>query len=189
AVAAGLAEAACAYELGDPLDPATTLGPMVSAAAAESVRAQIDAAQASGARRLVGPDRFGTDAGTGSPYCAPEVLVDVDHSMAVMAEETFGPIVGVMAVADDDAAVGLMNDSAYGLSASIWTRDLATGAVLADRVQAGTVFLNRADYLDPALAWTGVKDSGRGATLSSVGFQHLTRPKSHYSRPMPAVRS
>lgn len=188
-VVAGLEEAAMAYQLGDPLDPETTLGPMVNVAAADSVRAQIDAAVAQGARRLLGPGRFAADTGVGSAYCSPEVVVDVDHSMAVMAEETFGPIVGVMAVKDDDSAVAMMNDSAYGLSASIWTRDLDAGAALGARVNAGTVFVNRADYLDPSLAWTGVKDSGRGATLSSVGYQHLTRPKSYYSRPMPELGS
>lgn len=169
------------YVLGDPLDPATTLGPLVKPAAAEFVRSEVRAAVAMGARTLIDPAHFPADA-PGSAYLAPQVLVDVDHRMSVMREENFGPVVGIMAVADDAEAVRLMNDSAYGLTASIWTRDLDAADALGQQIDTGTVFANRCDYLDPALAWTGVKHTGRGATLSSVGYEHLTRPKSFHLR-------
>ncbi|MCZ6482197.1 MAG: aldehyde dehydrogenase family protein, partial [Alphaproteobacteria bacterium] len=113
---------------------------------------------------------------------SPQVLVDVDHGMRVMTEENFGPVVGIMKVADDDEAVALMNDSAYGLTASIWTADPDVAMRIGDRVATGTWFMNRCDYLDPALAWTGVKDSGRGCALSSLGYHQLTRPKSFHLR-------
>jgi acyl-CoA reductase-like NAD-dependent aldehyde dehydrogenase len=113
---------------------------------------------------------------------APQVLVDVDHTMRVMTEESFGPVVGIMAVDTDDEAVALMNDSAYGLTASVWTADVDAAIRIGDRVDTGTWYLNRCDYLDPALAWTGVKDSGRGVTLSTLGYHALTRPKSFHLR-------
>jgi acyl-CoA reductase-like NAD-dependent aldehyde dehydrogenase len=169
------------YVLGSPLEQGTTLGPMVRGTAADTVRAQINAAVASGAHALLDPASF-ADGGSGSPYLAPQILVDVDHSMAVMTEESFGPVVGIMRVSSDDEAVRLMNDSPYGLSASIWTADLEAALALGRRVDTGTVFMNRADYLDPALAWTGVKDTGRGVTLSALGFETLTRPKSFHLR-------
>lgn len=171
----------CQYVLGDPLDRATTLGPMVKGEAADFVRSQIDAAVRSGAKAHVDPKDFPRDA-RGSPYMAPQVLTDVNHQMAVMVEESFGPVVGIMPVADDEEAIGLMNDSPYGLTASIWTRDLGAAEQIGDRVETGTVFMNRCDYLDPALAWTGVKDTGRGVTLSRVGYETLTRPKSWHMR-------
>ena len=170
-----------AYVLGSPLDPSTTMGPMVRGSAADLVRAQIDSAVSAGARQLVDPGAFGPDV-IGSPYLAPKLLVDVNHSMEVMTEESFGPVVGIMAVDSDDEAVDLMNDSAYGLSASIWTADLDAARSIGRRIETGTVFMNRADYLDPALAWTGVKDTGRGVTLSRLGFDALTRPKSFHLR-------
>jgi acyl-CoA reductase-like NAD-dependent aldehyde dehydrogenase len=169
------------YRLGDPLDPATTLGPVVRASAAAFVRGQVDEAVAHGGRALIDPREFDADA-PGTPYLAPQVLVDVDHSMRVMTEETFGPVVGIMRVANDDEAVELMNDSAYGLTASVWTTDLDAAVAIGDRVDTGTWYLNRCDYLDPALAWTGVKDSGRGVSLSTLGFHALTRPKSFHLR-------
>jgi acyl-CoA reductase-like NAD-dependent aldehyde dehydrogenase len=167
--------------LGDPLDTATTLGPLVRASAATLVRDQIDAAVAAGARALVDPGAFAADR-PGTPYLAPQVLVEVDHSMAVMTEESFGPVVGIMAVDDDDEAVTLMNDSRYGLTASIWTADVDAAVRIGDRVDTGTWYLNRCDHLDPALAWTGVKDSGRGVSLSTLGFRAVTRPKSFHLR-------
>jgi acyl-CoA reductase-like NAD-dependent aldehyde dehydrogenase len=118
----------------------------------------------------------------GTPYLAPQVLVNVTHGMRVMTEETFGPVVGIMKVRSDDEAVALMNDSPYGLTASIWTNDEQAALAIGERVETGTWFMNRCDYLDPALAWVGVKDSGRGCTLSSVGYEHLTRPKSFHLR-------
>jgi acyl-CoA reductase-like NAD-dependent aldehyde dehydrogenase len=170
------------YALGDPLDPATTLGPLVRTSAATFVREQIAEAVAKGARSLVDPAGFPADAGGGTPYLAPHVLVDVDHGMRVMTEESFGPVIGIMPVAGDDEAVALMNDSAYGLTASVWTADLDAAVAIGDRVETGTWYLNRCDYLDPALAWTGVKDSGRGVSLSTHGFHALTRPKSFHLR-------
>jgi len=171
-----------ALVLGDPTDPATTLGPMVSADAADGVRRQLDDAVSAGARCLLGSSEQTWATDTGSPYLAPEILVDVDHDMAVMNEETFGPIVGVMPVDSDDEAVALMNDSDYGLSASIWTADSEAARSIGGRVQTGTVFMNRADYLDPSLAWTGVKDTGKGITLSPLGYTMLTRAKSYHLR-------
>ena len=169
------------YRLGDPLDPATTLGPLVRTEAAEKVREQIAAAVAKGARTLIDPAEFAASR-AGSPYLAPQVLVDVDHTMALMTEETFGPVVGIMPVADDEEAIRLMNDSHYGLTASIWTADTAAALAIGDRIETGTVYQNRCDYLDPALAWVGVRDSGRGVTLSQRGFQPFTRLKSFHLR-------
>ncbi|MDD9970028.1 MAG: aldehyde dehydrogenase family protein [Myxococcales bacterium] len=168
-----------AYRLGDPTDPETTLGPMVRTAAADFVRAQIAQAVDAGARALVNEADF-AHSRRGTPYLAPQVLVDVDHNMDVMREESFGPVVGIMPVADDDEAVARMNDSAFGLTASVWTSDLEAATALGERIETGTVFANRCDYLDPDLAWTGVKDSGRGCTLSVLGFGLLTRPKSYH---------
>lgn len=169
------------YRLGDPLDPATTLGPMVRAAAADFVRGQVAEAVAAGARLAVDPRSFPGDR-PGTPYLGPAVLLDVDHGMRVMTEESFGPVIGIMRVAGDDEAVRLMNDSAYGLTAALWTADEAAALRIGDAVETGTFFMNRCDYLDPGLAWTGVKDSGRGCTLSRLGFEPLTRPKSFHLR-------
>ena len=177
----GFVETTKAYALGDPLDAATTLGPMVKAEAAAFVRGQVREAVAAGARALVAPELFARDA-EGTPYMAPQVLVDVTHAMAVMREESFGPVVGIMPVASDAEAVRLMNDSPYGLTASLWTADADAAAALGAQIETGTVFMNRCDYLDPALAWTGVKDTGRGASLSRVGYETLTRPKSYHFR-------
>src|SRR3546814_13948743 len=97
---------------------------------------------------------------------APQVLTGVTHDMSVMTEESFGPVVGIMKVGSDEEAVRLMNDSAYGLTASIWTADPAAAEALSGEIQTGTVFMNRADYTDPMLAWTGGKATGPGAQLS-----------------------
>jgi acyl-CoA reductase-like NAD-dependent aldehyde dehydrogenase len=113
---------------------------------------------------------------------APQVLTGVDHAMRIMTEETFGPAVGVMPVGSDDEAIRLMNDSRYGLTAAVWTADEAAAIRIGDLVETGTWFMNRCDYLDPALAWTGVKDSGRGCSLSRLQYEHLTRPKSFHLR-------
>jgi len=177
----GYADLVRQYRLGNPLDPETTLGPLVRTTAADLVRAQIADAVARGAKALIDPKSFPANA-AGTPYLAPQVLVDVDHSMRMMTEESFGPVVGIMKVGNDDEAVALMNDSYYGLTASIWTADEKAAVALGARVETGTWFMNRCDYLDPALAWTGVKDSGRGCTLSRIGFEHLTRPKSFHLR-------
>ena len=172
------------YRLGNPLDPGTTLGPMVRASAAAFVRDQIAEAVGQGARSVIDPIEFPA-AHEGTPYVAPQVLLDVDHRMRVMTEETFGPVVGLMSVKNDDEAVRLMNDSRYGLTASIWTNDVDAAIRIGDRVDTGTWFLNRCDYLDPALAWTGVKDSGRGCSLSRLGYESLTRPKSFHLKLAP----
>ncbi|MVV49700.1 aldehyde dehydrogenase family protein [Pseudomonas sp. PB120] len=169
------------YVLGNPLDEATTLGPLVTPSAADFVRGQIAEALMQGARALIDPKDFPADA-PGSAYLAPQVLVDVTHHMSVMRDESFGPVVGIMPVAGDAEAIALMNDSEFGLSASIWTQDLAAAEQLGNEIDTGTVFMNRCDYLDPALAWTGVKNSGRGVTLSRLGYEHLTRAKSFHLR-------
>ena len=170
--------------LGDPRETTTTLGPVVRVRSAEAIQAQIDAALAAGARPLLDPARFDA-AERGLPYMAPQALIDVDHSMEIMNEETFGPAVGIMAVADDGEAIRLMNDSRYGLTASVWTSDLERARSIGERVDTGTWFMNRCDYLDPELAWVGVKDSGRGCSLSTLGYAQLTRPKSFHLRHEP----
>jgi acyl-CoA reductase-like NAD-dependent aldehyde dehydrogenase len=154
---------------------------MVRTSAADFVRKQIADAIKGGAKALIDPKLFGADK-PGTPYLAPQVLVGVDHSMSVMMEESFGPVIGIMKVRADEEAIGLMNDSPYGLTAAIWTSDEEAAIRIGDRVETGTWFMNRCDYLDPALAWTGVKDSGRGCTLSRVGYEQLTRPKSFHLR-------
>ncbi|MGA7266229.1 MAG: aldehyde dehydrogenase family protein [Aestuariivirga sp.] len=169
------------YVLGSPLEEATTLGPLVKAEAADFVRKQIRAALRAGALAHVDPRSFALDK-AGTPYMAPQVLTNVNHQMSVMMEESFGPVVGIMKVADDAEAIELMNDSPYGLTAAIWTEDAAAAQRIGDEIATGTVFMNRCDYLDPALTWTGVKDTGRGATLSVVGYEALTRPKSYHLR-------
>jgi len=168
------------YVVGDPLQPETTLGPMAQPRFADAVREQVAEALRKGAKPHVGMKVEGDRAG--SPYLAPEVLTNVDHQMSVMREESFGPVVGIMKVRDDQEAIQLMNDSPYGLTASVWTADTDRAAWIGDRVQTGTFFMNRCDYLDPTLVWTGVKDTGRGAALSKIGYESLTRPKSYHLR-------
>ena len=168
-------------QLGDPRDSSTTLGPVVRIRNAEGIQAQIDEAISAGARPLLDPSHF-AESERGLPYMAPQALVDVDHSMRIMSEETFGPAVGIMQVRNDAEAIALMNDSLYGLTASVWTTDLEHAQQIGARVETGTWFMNRCDYLDPELAWVGVKDSGRGCSLSALGYAQLTRPKSFHLR-------
>jgi acyl-CoA reductase-like NAD-dependent aldehyde dehydrogenase len=176
----GFVELTRQYKLGNPLEKETNLGPLVRTDAADAVRAQIKQATRKGAKALLKlKDKPGT------PYLPPEVLVNVDHGMDVMVEESFGPVVGIQAVKDDAEAIRLMNDSRYGLTASIWTADADAALKIGDQVETGTWFMNRCDYLDPALAWTGVKDSGRGCTLSKLGLETFTRPKSFHLRLKP----
>ena len=173
----GFVELTNQYELGDPLSKETTLGPMVRKQNAELVKTHLMDAKSKGANTLIEIDRFGS---LELPYLAPQVLTEVNHEMKIMTEETFGPTVGIMKVKSDQEAVSLMNDSDYALTASIWTSDLEKAQHLGQRVETGTWFMNRCDYLDPELAWTGIKNSGRGITLSKMGFDHLTRPKSFH---------
>ncbi|MGF1742480.1 aldehyde dehydrogenase family protein [Vibrio profundum] len=167
------------YRLGRPDDPETTIGPVVRTQAADFVRGQINEAVEQGATAHIDEALF-ENSKSGTPYLAPQLLTNVDHSMRVMTEESFGPVVGIMKIDDDQQAVELMNDSDFGLTASIFTKDVDEGVRLGQQVNTGTFFINRCDYLDPALAWTGVKQSGRGCTLSQLGFDALTRPKSFH---------
>jgi acyl-CoA reductase-like NAD-dependent aldehyde dehydrogenase len=176
----GYADLTKKYVVGNPLDQATTLGPMARGSFADHVRSHVEEAVRKGAKPNIGMKVEGDR--RRSPYLAPEVLTNVDHQMAVMREETFGPVVGIMKVRDDEEAITLMNDSPYGLTASIWTTDTDKAAEIGDRVATGTVFMNRCDYVDPGLVWTGVRDTGRGVTLSKFGFESLTRPKSYHLR-------
>ena len=168
------------YALGNPLEQATTMGPMAQARFADFIREQKAEALRKGAVAHMNT-RDAQDK-EGSPYLPAEVLTNVDHQMSVMRDESFGPIVGIMKVRNDEEAIALMNDSPYGLTASIWTSDTEHAISVGDRVETGTVFMNRCDYLDPALVWTGVKDTGKGAALSQIGYDNLTRPKSYHLR-------
>jgi len=171
-------EAASSWTLGNPLDAGTVVGPMARGNFADHVRQQTEEAERGGAvARLNSRHKLDVP---GSPYLAPEVLTGVNHQMSVMREESFGPVVGIMKVADDAEAIALMNDSPYGLTASIWTNDLDAAARLGGSLETGTVFANRCDYLDPALVWTGVKDTGKGGSLSEIGYANLTQPKSYH---------
>ena len=175
----GVVALASGYNLGRPDDSDTNLGPLVRSSSAEFVRGQIDEAVAAGAKALVDADSYAANQ-AGTPYLAPQVLVDVDHTMRIMSEETFGPVIAIMPVSGDQEAIKLMNDSEFGLTAAVFTQDKNAAIEIGNQIETGTWFMNRCDYLDPALAWTGVKNSGRGCTLSSVGFEHMTRPKSYH---------
>lgn len=167
------------YKLGRPDDPDTTLGPVVNTSAANFVREQIKEAIQSGAIPHIEELNFPL-AQTNSPYLAPQLLTNVDHSMRLMTEETFGPVIGVMSVNDDHQAIALMNDSEFGLTASVFSSNISTAVEIGEQLETGTFFINRCDYVDPALAWVGVKNSGRGCTLSELGYQSYTRPKSFH---------
>jgi len=167
------------YQLGNPTDANTTLGPLVRTEAANLVRNQIADAVSQGAIAHIDESLFPASV-AGTPYLAPQILTKVNHSMQVMTEESFGPVVGIQSVSDDSQAVALMNDSQFGLTASVFTTDEEAAQQLGEQIQTGTFFVNRCDYLDPELAWTGVKNSGRGCTLSQIGFEMLTRPKSFH---------
>ena len=175
----GFVELTKKYVLGNPLSLDTTLGPMVHERAAGSIREKVAQAIRKGAKPLIDVSLFPED-NKGTPYLAPQVLVNVDHGMAVMTEETFGPVAPLMRVKDDTEAIRLMNDSHYGLTASIWTSDAEAAVQIGNRIETGTWFMNRCDYLDPALAWTGIKDSGHGCSLSRLGYASLTQAKSFH---------
>ena len=165
------------YKLGNPLDPETTIGPMAHIRFANEVRAQTQEAIKDGAKAHIDPCLFPMDGGA---YLMPQILTDVTHDMRIMREESFGPVVGIMSVKNDEEAIKLMNDSDFGLTASLWTDEINRAETIADRIDTGTAFMNRADYLDPALCWTGCKDTGRGGGLSMIGYHNLTRPKSYH---------
>ena len=164
------------YKLGNPLDPDTTLGPMANTRFADEVRAQVAEAVAAGATAHI--PTFEQD--DGGAYLTPQILTGVSHDMRVMRDESFGPVVGIMPVKNDAEAIALMNDCELGLTASLWTTDIDRAMAVGDRIETGTVFLNRADYLDPGLCWTGCKNTGRGGGLSIIGYHNLTRPKSYH---------
>jgi len=166
------------YKLGNPMDPDTTMGPMANVRFAAEVRAQIAEAVAAGAKAHI--ETFAED--DGGAYLTPQILTNVTHDMRVMRDESFGPVVGIMPVKDDAEAIELMNDSQFGLTASLWTADLDRATAVGDQIETGTVFMNRADYLDPGLCWTGCKDTGRGGGLSIIGYHNLTRPKSYHMK-------
>ncbi|MBX2805563.1 MAG: aldehyde dehydrogenase family protein [Hyphomicrobiales bacterium] len=167
------------YKLGNPLEEETTLGPMAHLRFAEDVRGQVAEAVAAGAKPLINSAMFPADTGN-TAYLAPQILVDVNHSMRVMREESFGPVVGIMPVSSDEEAIRLMNDSDFGLTASLWTQDAEAADAIGAQIETGTIFMNRCDYLDPALCWTGCKNTGRGASLSALGYHSVTRPKSYH---------
>ncbi|MDG1859678.1 MAG: aldehyde dehydrogenase family protein [Emcibacteraceae bacterium] len=167
------------YVLGNPLNSTTTLGPMAHVRFADEVRAQIKEALEAGAKSVIDRTLFPKDTGMDA-YLAPEILIDVDHTMRVMKDESFGPVVGIMKVTSDEQAIELMNDSPFGLTAAIWTKDIEVATKIGADIETGTVFMNRCDYLDPALCWTGCKDTGRGMSLSVLGYQSITRPKSYH---------
>ena len=171
------------YQLANPMDKETTLGPMVNSKAADFVREQIKQAVSMGAKACIDEKDFPASKHN-TPYLAPQVLINVDHTMSVMQDESFGPVVGIMKVCSDRQAIEFMNDSVYGLTASIWTgtddKAVDKAMQVGDQLETGTVFMNRCDYLDPALAWVGVKDSGRGCSLSKLAYQQLTRAKSFH---------
>ncbi|WP_299419223.1 aldehyde dehydrogenase family protein [uncultured Shimia sp.] len=164
------------YKLGNPMDEATTIGPMANVRFANEVRAQISEALEAGATAQI--ETFAED--DGGAYLTPQILTNVTHDMRVMQDESFGPVVGIMKVSSDEEAIALMNDSEFGLTASLWTKDVARAERVGNEIETGTVFMNRADYLDPGLCWTGCKNTGRGGGLSVIGYQNLTRPKSYH---------
>ncbi len=164
------------YKLGNPLDEETTIGPMANVRFANEVRAQIAEALEDGATAHI--ETFAED--DGGAYLTPQILTDVTHEMRVMRDESFGPVVGIMKVSSDEEAIALMNDSEFGLTASLWTKDVERAERVGNEIETGTVFMNRADYLDPGLCWTGCKNTGRGGGLSVIGYQNLTRPKSYH---------
>ena len=173
--------AAGKYVLGNPLDRATTLGPLVRLASATIVREIIGQSISMGAKSLIDRSKYPLDT-IDSSYMCPTILANANHEMKIMKEDCFGPVFGVMSVASDEQAIELMNDSEYGLSASVFTQDLDVAMQIGARVQTGTWLMNRCDYHDPALAWSGVKLSGNGVSSSYLGFEQLTHVKSYHMR-------
>ncbi|MDX9972909.1 MAG: aldehyde dehydrogenase family protein [FCB group bacterium] len=168
------------YRLGNPLDAGTSIGPLASKGAPAFLAEQVAAAVKAGGRLVVDPKEFETP-GTGW-FHAPAVVADAPQVSSLMQEESFGPVIGITPVSGDEEAIQMMNDSPYGLTASIWTSDVKRAIRIGEQIETGTFFMNRCDYLDPALPWCGVKDTGRGATLSKYGLLGLTRLKSMHLR-------
>ncbi|KAI1801144.1 aldehyde dehydrogenase [Daldinia bambusicola] len=173
------------YKVGDPLDKETQIGPVISKKSKETIEAHIKDALSKGAKDATPENPTFSSLPPKGNFVKPTLLVDVNHSMTVMTEETFGPVISVMKVKSDEEAVALMNDSEFGLTASIWTKDTTRGYELAEQVEAGTVFVNRADYPSPDLAWTGWKNSGKGVTLSRFGFDQFVKLKSYHLKDYP----
>ena len=169
------------YKLGNPLEKETNLGPVVKLSAANFIHKQMDDAINKGAKKIIDENKFNFPK-EHKNYMVPQVLTNVDHNMGFMTEETFGPCVGIMKVKDENEAIKLMNDSPYGLTASVWTKDIEIAEKIGSQVQTGTFFMNRCDYLDPALSWTGVKETGKGCSLSEIAYEKLTAPKSFHLR-------
>ena len=169
------------YKLGNPLNKDTNLGPVVKLSAADFILNQIKSAVGKGAKKIIDESKFDFS-NEYKNYLVPQVLINVNHDMKFMTEETFGPCVGIMKVKDENEAIKLMNDSPYGLTASIWTKDVDVAEKIGNQVQTGTFYMNRCDYLDPALSWTGVKETGKGCSLSEIAYEKLTAPKSFHLR-------
>ena len=166
------------FRIGDPMDPSTYIGPLTRAAQVDVLRAQVADAKRKGAKLLLG----GAPIKRKGNWFAPTVLTDVDPSMLVMREESFGPIIGIQSVADDAAAIAQMNDSEYGLTAGVYTHDAARARRVLSRLHAGSVYWNCCDRVSPRLPWSGVKHSGIGLTLGTMGIETLTRPKAWHLR-------
>jgi len=164
------------YVLGDPLAPETTMGPMAQRKALAFLEVQVRDAVTRGAHLICGGEP------ADDVFFAPTLLADVPQEADVMQEESFGPLLPVRAVQSDEEALALMNDSRFGLTASVWTQSRERAERFTRELETGTVFANRCDYLEPCLPWTGVKDSGRGSTLSRYGYVHLTRRKAVHWR-------
>ncbi|CAF9903780.1 MAG: hypothetical protein GOMPHAMPRED_000543 [Gomphillus americanus] len=173
------------YKLGDPSDKATNVGPVISKKSAETIQSHIKDALDKGAKDQTPENETFNSPPADGNYVKPTVLTNVNHDMLVMTEETFGPVLPIMKVKDDDEAVSLMNDSEFGLTASIWTKDISRAQELSELVEAGTVFVNRADFPAPDLAWTGWKNSGRGQTLSKFGYDQFVKLKSFHIKDYP----
>lgn len=184
-VVAAIKEVLAGYKVGDPMEASTNVGPVVSKRSKDTILAQVKAAIDMGAKDETPANSTFDNMPIAGNYVKPTLLTSVTHEMRIMQEETFGPVIAVMKVSSDEEAVKLMNDSEFGLTASIWTKDVTRGEILADSVQAGTVFVNRADYPSPDLAWTGWKNSGRGVTLSQFGFEQFVKLKSFHVKNYP----
>jgi len=182
---AALQEELKGYKLGDPFDKSTNVGPVVSKRSVATIQEHIKDALGKGAKDSTPDNETFKSTPSDGNYVVPTILTDCNHDMIVMKDETFGPVIPVMKVENDDQAIDLMNDSQFGLTASIWTKDVETGHLYAERVEAGTVFVNRADFPSPDLAWVGWKDSGKGQTLSVFGFEQFSKLKSFHIKDYP----